>query len=123
MRGRAPGCAASSRHSRREAEERVLIKVAVALLAQAVASGDPVDAPVIGLIHVEANVDAAAGGHVALRVGPHVYHFQQAGGGLLRLTRTEWTGFRHVYPKSGLLDSQARIPLQSQNIRFWVVLE
>ncbi|QDU68172.1 hypothetical protein [Engelhardtia mirabilis] len=54
-------------------------------------------APEVGFIHVEGNVDAAAGGHAGLRVGPHVYHFMQTGGGTLRLSRVEWPAFRHVY--------------------------
>ena len=56
----------------------------------------------IALIHVEANVGGASGGHTAIRVGDFVYHYQQSDDpllrvALLRLMRDDWHGFRHVY--------------------------
>jgi hypothetical protein len=77
-----------------------MLAVAAALLAQGQGPSEPVaprPAPEIGFVHVEANVDAAAGGHAGLRVGSHVYHFLQSDGGVLQLCRAEWPAFRHVY--------------------------
>jgi hypothetical protein len=77
-----------------------LLALAALLFARGLAHEEPTPpsrGPDIGFVHVEANVDAAAGGHAGLRIGPHVYHFLQTGDGTLRLTRVDWKGFLHVY--------------------------
>ncbi len=45
----------------------------------------PARAETVDYLYVEANEGSSAGGHVALRVGDEVFHFQQDGTGLLRL--------------------------------------
>ncbi len=51
----------------------------------------------LAFIHVEANVGGASGGHMALRIGDFVYHFQQTDASLLELIRDDWNGFRGDY--------------------------
>ncbi len=53
--------------------------------------------PSFGLIYVEANTGGASGGHLAVRVGPQVFHFQQHEDGFFRLERTPWPKFLHIY--------------------------
>ncbi len=48
------------------------------------------------LVHVEANVGGASGGHTALRLGDDVYHYQQRDDRLL-LVREEWYLFHFGY--------------------------
>ncbi len=53
--------------------------------------------PVLELVHAEANVGGASGGHTALRVGDAVHHFQAASDDLLVLERDHWQDFRFRY--------------------------
>jgi hypothetical protein len=62
----------------------------------AAAPGDAGPAPV-EIVSVAANTGNAAGGHVALRLGDQVYHFEVHGDGLLHLTRERWSFFRTRY--------------------------
>ncbi len=55
------------------------------------------EGPSFGLIYVEANTGGASGGHLAIRVGPQVFHFQQYEDGFFRLERTPWPKFLHIY--------------------------
>jgi hypothetical protein len=52
--------------------------------------------PELALVHVEANVGGASGGHAALRLGDDVYHYQQRDDRLL-LVREDWQLFRFGY--------------------------
>jgi hypothetical protein len=52
--------------------------------------------PELALVHVEANVGGASGGHTALRLGDDVYHYQQRDERLL-LVREDWQLFRFGY--------------------------
>jgi len=53
--------------------------------------------PVLELVHIEANVGGASGGHTALRVGDAVHHFQASEHDLLILERDGWDDFRFRY--------------------------
>ncbi len=52
-------------------------------------------------LYAEPNSGAASGGHVALRIGEHVHHFQQVEGGALRLFRVDAARFDHSYRALG----------------------
>jgi len=68
----------------------------VALLTWAVASATA-QAAVLEYLYVEPNVGGSMGGHVGLRIGDDVYHYQNAELGLLRIRRTPYEHFRYVY--------------------------
>lgn len=72
----------------------------LAVLGLVLALGSPAaagTAPVAALVHVEANVGGASGGHTALRLGDAVYHYQQGGDDRLLLAREPWEPFRFRY--------------------------
>ncbi len=50
--------------------------------------------------HIEANEGGSSGGHVALRLGDSVFHYQQRAG-LLRLLRDDVRDFLHAYSLAG----------------------
>ncbi|MBK7976630.1 MAG: hypothetical protein IPK07_26310 [Deltaproteobacteria bacterium] len=52
-------------------------------------------------LYAEPNSGAASGGHVAIRIGENVYHFQQVEGGILRLFRVDAARFDHSYRALG----------------------
>lgn len=51
-------------------------------------------------LHIEANEGDSSGGHVAVRFGGKVYHFQHRDG-LVRLQRDAWSRFEHRYRTLG----------------------
>jgi len=51
----------------------------------------------LALVHVEANVGSASGGHSALRIGERVFHYHHSDDGLLTLERDPWATFCHLY--------------------------
>ena len=51
---------------------------------------------VMELVYVETNIDASAGGHLALRSSHQVYHYQAVGSRLL-LVREPWQHFQDFY--------------------------
>jgi hypothetical protein len=62
-----------------------------------VLAGAPATAAIVEFLYVEANAGTASGGHVALRFGERVFHYQHAEGGLLRLEREDFDFFRYRY--------------------------
>lgn len=69
-----------------------LVAAALALvLASGAAAADLV------YLHVEANEGGSSGGHVALRVGDDVYHYQHEAPGVLRLARDAADRFEQQY--------------------------
>jgi len=52
-------------------------------------------------LYVAANAGEASGGHVALRFGARVYHFQHEESGTLRLQRDDLRSFDHAYRALG----------------------
>ena len=66
--------------------------VLAALLAGGPASGRALD-----YLYIEPNVGTASGGHVALRIGDFVYHYQHSSDGTLRMSREEFDTFDYVY--------------------------
>jgi hypothetical protein len=59
-------------------------------------SAPALEHPEVVLVHVEANVGGASGGHVALRLRDDVYHYQQRDD-RLQLVREDWRLFRFGY--------------------------
>jgi len=51
----------------------------------------------IGIIYVDANTGGASGGHVALKIGHNVFHYQQDQDGYLRLKRDTYRHFLLIY--------------------------
>ncbi len=49
------------------------------------------------MIYIESNSGGSSGGHLALRTGDFVFHFQQYPDGFFRLKRDRWKHFRFVY--------------------------
>lgn len=57
----------------------------------------PVGAASVEYLYVNASEGTASGGHVALKLGDEVFHFQHVPPGLLRITRDGFTHFREQY--------------------------
>ena len=74
----------------------VLLAISLALWTSVGWAASP-SPPGAELIRVAANTGTAAGGHLALRLGGRVYHYQAGDGGLLRLVRDEWSAFLMKY--------------------------
>jgi hypothetical protein len=55
----------------------------------------------VDYLYVEANEGDSSGGHVALRLGDEVFHFQHETPGILRVRRIEAAGFNHSYAMLG----------------------
>jgi hypothetical protein len=53
-------------------------------------------AALLEFIYIDANVGGSSGGHVALKTGDSVYHYQNDDG-YIRLTRESWDRFHFVY--------------------------
>jgi hypothetical protein len=71
---------------------RLLIAAVPCMLAAA-ASGSELAAPSVDVLHIHANTGMAAGGHAAVRVGEHVFHWEVHEDGWLRLGREPWETF------------------------------
>jgi hypothetical protein len=80
------------------ATERLVAALAL-LVGTALPAGAAREAPPapVEIVGVAANTGQAAGGHVALRLGDHVYHFEVRDDRLLHLARESWTLFRTRY--------------------------
>jgi hypothetical protein len=76
-------------------------RILAALLAMPVwlASAGAAERPrgAMEILQIEANEGSSSGGHLALRLGPEVYHFQHRDPGLLSLRRDTWERFRYQY--------------------------
>ncbi len=70
-----------------------LLGLAGTLLAPAPARSGPV----VEYLYVEANEGGSSGGHVALRLGEQVFHFQHQPPGIVALSRASYGRFRHQY--------------------------
>ncbi len=55
----------------------------------------------ISILYIESNTGDSSGGHAALRMGTHVFHFQHGEDGLLLLHREGWKAFRYYYNDLG----------------------
>jgi hypothetical protein len=102
-----------------------LLAVLALLVASAAASTgeSPVD-----VVHVTANTGLAAGGHLALRIDEHAYHWEVHEHGFLVLAREEWRTFALRY---GTLENRSmrlvrlelapeqRTRLEAELLRFW----
>jgi hypothetical protein len=53
--------------------------------------------PVVEYLYIEANEDGSSGGHVALRLGEQVFHFQHRDPGIVALGRASYGQFLHQY--------------------------
>jgi hypothetical protein len=74
---------------------RYALLIALVLLVASPAAGTEV--PGVDVVHVTANTGLAAGGHVALRLEEHAYHWQVHEDGFLVLAREEWETFALRY--------------------------
>ncbi len=84
--------------------------------------------PSVGVVHVTANTGLAAGGHLALRIDEHAYHWEVHEHGFLVLAREEWRTFALRY---GTLENRSmrlvpldllpeqRTRLEGALLRFW----
>jgi hypothetical protein len=61
------------------------------------AGGPAARGAVVDYLYVQSNVGTASGGHVAIRFGDDVYHYQNAGDDSLRLVREDFDSFRYAY--------------------------
>ena len=55
----------------------------------------------VDYLYIEANEGDSSGGHVALRLGPDTFHFQQESGGLIRMRRDDAEIFAFRYAMLG----------------------
>jgi len=79
---------------------RASLVLALLLASASLAAGaEPRPAAWFEYLHVEANEGDSSGGHVAIRFGEQVFHFQHHAGGLLRLARDDARHFLHVYTR------------------------
>jgi hypothetical protein len=62
------------------------------------AAAEPRD---VDYLYIEANEGDSSGGHVALRLGPDTFHFQQESGGLIRMRRDDAEIFAFRYAMLG----------------------
>lgn len=53
--------------------------------------------PRLEYLYMDANVGSSSGGHVALKLGDAIYHFQYFPDGLFRIVRDDWNHFRYLY--------------------------
>lgn len=95
----------------------------VALLSTS-ATGFPGEAPQppgFDFLYIESNVGTASGGHVALRIGDDVFHYQHAADGFLELARDDWARFRFAYndrDNRNIHVARLRVtPLEAERIR------
>ena len=71
-------------------------RAALALVAL-LAAGSAGHARTLEYLYVEPNAGVGSGGHVALRIGDVVYHYQNPGDGTLRMAREHFDFFRYAY--------------------------
>lgn len=71
--------------------------IAFALLPLVAVAGEDRLPASVALLYLESNVGTASGGHVALRIGEDVFHYQHDAEGFVALTRDDWTRFRIAY--------------------------
>ncbi len=71
-----------------------------ALLLCVTQSAGPASVPqghYIDLIYIDANTAGSSGGHAAVRLGRHVYHYQHYPSGFFLPVRDRWKQFRRIY--------------------------
>jgi len=105
---------------------RSALLAALALLVASAAGGT--GEPPVDVVHVTANTGLAAGGHLALRIDEHAYHWEVHEHGFLVLAREEWRTFALRYGtlenrnmrllRLGLAPKQ-RTRLEGALLRFW----
>lgn len=78
------------------ASVRALI-VAALFVVPATSRPDPGTSQHFDFLYIDANVGMSSGGHVALRIGDEVFHFQHDPGGFITLARERWQRFRQTY--------------------------
>jgi hypothetical protein len=76
---------------------RLLVAALVALPLRAAAAAPGT----FEYLYIEANEGSSSGGHVAARFADRCYHFQNVGGGRIRLFRTPFEQFDHQYRVAG----------------------
>lgn len=69
-----------------------LLALAVMLVSASATAGE-LAASRVEVVHIHANTGMAAGGHAALRIGEHVFHWEVHEDGWLRLGREPWEVF------------------------------
>jgi hypothetical protein len=71
--------------------------IGLVLALSAVLLGGTAPAKDLDYLYVEPDMGNSSGGHVAIRFGDRVYHFQNSAGDTLRLVRSDYEHFRWVY--------------------------
>lgn len=82
----------------------LLACLAACLLPGDVAGSELPNSPAtawIELVHADANTGGSSGGHVALKLGDSVYHYQYHPDRLLRMVSESWPDFRYRYGSLG----------------------
>lgn len=70
---------------------------AVLLLTAVLAPGGAAAAPVVDYLYADANEGNASGGHVAIRFGDEVFHYEYRAPRMIRLRRDDFEGMRYRY--------------------------
>ena len=70
---------------------------AVLLLAAVLAPGGAAAAPVVDYLYADANEGSASGGHVAIRFGDEVFHYEYRAPRMIRLRRDDFEAMRYRY--------------------------
>jgi hypothetical protein len=70
---------------------------AVLLLGAILAPGGAAAAPVVDYLYADANEGSASGGHVAIRFGDEVFHYEYRAPRMIRLRRDDFEGMRYRY--------------------------
>lgn len=97
-------------------------------LVSASAMASNLAAPRVEVVHIHANTGMAAGGHAALRVGEHAFHWEVHEDGWLRLGREPWEVFwlrygalenRPMRTQALELDAETRGALRDTLFSLW----
>ena len=91
---------------------------AVLFLAALPAPAGAAAAPVVDYLYADANEGSASGGHVAIRFGDEVFHYEYRAPRMIRLRRDDFDGMRYRYT---ILDNRNlvlhRIPVSEDTYR------
>jgi hypothetical protein len=96
-----PRCAAPTRGGRRRRSAVAWLIAIASLCPLASLCAAAAEPRYVDYLYIEANEGDSSGGHVALRLGPDTFHFQQESGGLIRMRRDDAEIFAFRYAMLG----------------------